>query len=540
MPPPCRAAHLASQRNRRPSRVSPGHRLRPSRGWSCPRAARLASRAASHPFLHSPASPCPASSAVRRGGGGGRGWRWACRRARPGSSGPGRPSKRGLGRLGRTGREHRASHEAAAPVVPGVRAGPQPAADREGALVEPHPHRGVQCAAVAHECDQVVPAARRDRPGRARTAGGGVEAHERAAQLEAGRRVRRHGGLAAAIGDAPLREHQAARGGEGADEVKRRLAPPAVEGSAHRLGPPTRPGAAPRSPPPPVANARRVQARRPRSNSPGPIGIGTRRNASCEAMPLGDSRNRPSQARFVRPQSAMSSELSAWAGTAHTAIASPSTSRRSASVGARGPASPRHSSSSCGVTSSGPVPPEIVELPRSPRRPPRSLIRQPWSGTPERTADNRPGEVAGAGFAVHPRRGGGRRPRAAGGPPGGGRRARRRQARPAGARRDGRRGHGAGALGPGRAGRLPRLGRRGPHLVHRQAHHGGDRRRGRARARPPRGAGAGRPRPGPGGGQADRTTPQPHPRSARRGRPPTPPARAPRPRPAPSAPRAGP
>ena len=70
--------------------------------------------------------------------------------------------------------------------VPGVRARPRPAAGREGAGVEPRPHRGVQAAAVALERDEVVGTAPRDRLGHARMTGGGVEAHERAAQVEPG------------------------------------------------------------------------------------------------------------------------------------------------------------------------------------------------------------------------------------------------------------------------------------------------------------------------------------------------------------------
>ena len=66
-------------------------------------------------------------------------------------------------------------------------------------------------------------------------AGGGVEADERAAQVEPGQQVRQHGGLAALVGNAALRQDQAASRREGADEMQRRLAPPAVEGSAQRL-----------------------------------------------------------------------------------------------------------------------------------------------------------------------------------------------------------------------------------------------------------------------------------------------------------------
>ena len=56
-----------------------------------------------------------------------------------------------------------------------------------------------------------------------------------------------------------------------------------------------------RSSSPATTNARRVQARKPCSNSPGSISISTRRNGSCEGMPPGSSRKRPSQARLERP-----------------------------------------------------------------------------------------------------------------------------------------------------------------------------------------------------------------------------------------------
>ena len=141
----------------------------------------------------------------------------------------------GPGQLGCVGHEHPAAHEPAMPIVPGVRAGPPPATDREGARIEPVPHRGVQAASVALERDRVVGAAPRDRLGRGRMAGGGVEADERAAQVEPGQQVRQHGGLAALVGNAALRQDQAASRREGADEMQRRPAPPAVEGSAQRL-----------------------------------------------------------------------------------------------------------------------------------------------------------------------------------------------------------------------------------------------------------------------------------------------------------------
>ena len=51
------------------------------------------------------------------------------------------------------------------PVVEGVRAGPQPAAHREGMRVEPVAHRSVQGGAVALERDQIVAAPRPDRRG---------------------------------------------------------------------------------------------------------------------------------------------------------------------------------------------------------------------------------------------------------------------------------------------------------------------------------------------------------------------------------------
>ena len=62
-------------------------------------------------------------------------------------------------------------------------------------------------------------------------------------------------------------------------------------------------GGAPSSsrPSSPATNARRVQARKPRSNASGSIGISTRWAVSCEGMPCGGSRKRESRARFERP-----------------------------------------------------------------------------------------------------------------------------------------------------------------------------------------------------------------------------------------------
>ena len=121
----------------------------------------------------------------------------------------------------------------------------QPAAEREGARGEPVPRRRVQGAAVALERDRVVGAAHDDRPGRARVAGGGVQADQRASDVEPGQQVGQRRGLAAAIGHAPLRQHEAAPRREGADPMQRRPPAPAVERASQRLGPPRR-SAAPR------------------------------------------------------------------------------------------------------------------------------------------------------------------------------------------------------------------------------------------------------------------------------------------------------
>ena len=227
----------------------------------------------------------------------------------------------------------------AVPIVPSVRARPQPAADRDGVRREPRPHRhrhrGVQGAAVALQRDQGVGAAPRDRLGHARAAGGGVEADERASDVQAGRQVRRHRGLAAAVAHAPLREHEAARAREGADRMQRPPASPALEGAARRLagdgagdgdpgrrsGTAIRDGASSPSSPLPVTNARRVQARKPRSNppgstprahtpraqhspgshSPGSISIIARWARVMRGDATRQLRMRPSRARFERP-----------------------------------------------------------------------------------------------------------------------------------------------------------------------------------------------------------------------------------------------
>ena len=102
-----------------------------------------------------------------------------------------------------------------------------------------------------------------------------------------------------------------------------------------------------------MTKARRVQARKPRSNSSGSIGMSTLWAVSCEGMPPGRSRNRSSQARFERPSSAMSSKLSA---PASTALASTSMRRCSTFAALRGSPTPsRHSSNSCSMTSSRPM-----------------------------------------------------------------------------------------------------------------------------------------------------------------------------------------
>ena len=143
-------------------------------------------------------------------------------------------------------------------------------------------------------------------------------------------------------------------------------------------------GAAPSScwPPSPMTKARRVQARKPRSNSSGSIGMSTLWAVSSEGMPPGRSRNRSSQARIERPSSAMSSKLSAPASTAHTAIASTSMRRCSTFAGSRGSPTPsRHSSNSCSMTSSRPDGPGIVQLSHGLERPPQpwqTLMRWPW------------------------------------------------------------------------------------------------------------------------------------------------------------------
>jgi hypothetical protein len=79
-----------------------------------------------------------------------------------------------------------------------------------------------------------------------------------------------------------------------------------------------------------------TQAVNPASNASGSISMNTRRNVSCEGMPFGKSRNVLSQASLLRPYSAMSSQLSAQAITAQTAITSTSTRRCSTLPGQRG------------------------------------------------------------------------------------------------------------------------------------------------------------------------------------------------------------
>jgi hypothetical protein len=63
-----------------------------------------------------------------------------------------------------------------------------------------------------------------------------------------------------------------------------------------------------------------AQAVKPASKASGSISMNTRRKVSCEGMPFGSSRKVRSQSSLLRPYRAMSSQLSAQAITAHTAI----------------------------------------------------------------------------------------------------------------------------------------------------------------------------------------------------------------------------
>jgi hypothetical protein len=72
----------------------------------------------------------------------------------------------------------------------------------------------------------------------------------------------------------------------------------------------------------------------------GSISMKTRRNVSCEGMPFGGAKKVLSHACLLRPWSSMSSQLSAQAITARTAIARMSTSRCSIYQAQRGSSSP--------------------------------------------------------------------------------------------------------------------------------------------------------------------------------------------------------
>jgi len=70
-----------------------------------------------------------------------------------------------------------------------------------------------------------------------------------------------------------------------------------------------------------------THAMNPALKASGSIRMNTRRKVSCEGMPFGSSRNVLSQASLLRPYSAMSSQLSAQAITADTAMTKISSKR---------------------------------------------------------------------------------------------------------------------------------------------------------------------------------------------------------------------
>src|SRR4051794_7443358 len=127
------------------------------------------------------------------------------------------------------------AHPPPVAVVERVEAGAERPAEREGVGREPGPHLGVGLPAVALEGQQVVPAASRDPLGDRGLAGERVEAHQAAAQVQPVQQVGDGGQLAALALGGPLRQHQPALGGVGADQVQGRAALLPVERAAHRL-----------------------------------------------------------------------------------------------------------------------------------------------------------------------------------------------------------------------------------------------------------------------------------------------------------------
>src|SRR3954470_856757 len=122
------------------------------------------------------------------------------------------------------------------------------------------------------------------------------------------------GGLVRLAIHAALSQHEALGARPGADDMQRDCSRP--RSNERRIVLPSMTTTS-RSKP---AMSEPAQAVKPASKASGSISMNTRRKVSCEGMPFGSSRKVRSQSSLLRPYKAMSSQLSAQAITAHTAI----------------------------------------------------------------------------------------------------------------------------------------------------------------------------------------------------------------------------
>src|SRR3954464_2059907 len=122
------------------------------------------------------------------------------------------------------------------------------------------------------------------------------------------------GGLVRLAIYAALSQHEALGARPGADDMQRDCSRP--RSNERRIVLPSM-ATTSRSKP---AMSEPAQAVKPASKASGSISMNTRPKVSCEGMPFGSSRKVRSQSSLLRPYKAMSSQLSAQAITAHTAI----------------------------------------------------------------------------------------------------------------------------------------------------------------------------------------------------------------------------